>query len=615
VPLLELKNLSLAFGTQVILNSANLIINERERIGFVGRNGVGKTTLMKMLAGTVIPDDGKIHGQSRINIALMPQEIPEYTGLDIAAVITLGEPKVGPQLIAQLAGEEYEESSELWELSIRVKKLLSSFSLDGDVLFEELSGGMKRRVLLARALATDPAILLLDEPTNHLDIGTIEWLEKMVLNLNLSVITISHDRTFIDRTCDRIVELDRGTLSSWPGNYEQYLIAKTKALAEEEAGNKAFDKRLSEEEKWIRQGIKARRTRNEGRVRALKRMRGERQQRKEITGKATFSANEVLSSGKLVWEANNLSFAWSKDPADGAEIKNESVIQSFSTLILRGDKIGIIGPNGCGKSTLIKLILGKLTPSSGTMRSGTRLDIATLDQHRTDIDDNKSVLDNVSGGRDQITINGKDKHIVSYMQDFLFIPERSRGLAGVLSGGERNRLMLAKLFSKPANLLILDEPTNDLDTDTLELLEQLLVNYSGTLLLVSHDRTFLNNVVTSTLAFDEPKTINEYVGGYDDWLRQRPQVNKSKPEKSSSNNSNGAAVKPKKLSYKHQRELDQLPLLIDDAEKAIEALQTSMLAPEYFRQDQQAVTNDNQLLKILEDKLAEHYARWEVLDA
>jgi ABC transport system ATP-binding/permease protein len=613
VPLLELKNLSLAFGTQVILDKANLIINERERIGFVGRNGTGKTTLMKMLAGSVIPDDGKIHGQSRINIALMPQEIPEYSGLDIATVITLGEPKAGPQLIAQLAGEEYEESSELWELSTRVKKLLSSFNLDGELSFEELSGGLKRRVLLARALATDPAILLLDEPTNHLDIGTIEWLEKMVLSLNLAVITISHDRAFIDSICDRIVELDRGTLSSWPGNYEQYLVAKAKALAEEESSNKAFDKRLSEEETWIRQGIKARRTRNEGRVRALKRMRNERQQRKELSGKANFSANEVLSSGKLVWEANELSFSWSKDVVNIAEIENECVFQSFSTLIMRGDKIGIIGPNGCGKSTLIKLILGQLTPSSGSMRSGTRLDIATLDQHRTDIDDNKSVLDNVSGGRDQITINGKDKHIVSYMQDFLFTPERSRGPAGVLSGGERNRLMLAKLFSKPANLIILDEPTNDLDTDTLELLEQLLVDYSGTLLLVSHDRTFLNNVVSSTLAFDEPRTINEYVGGYDDWLRQKPQTKKSKPGRSNGPGISNTASKPKKLSYKVQRELDQLPVLIDDTEKAIEALQTSMLAPEYFRQEQNVVASNKLQLKTLEDKLAEYYARWESL--
>jgi ABC transport system ATP-binding/permease protein len=608
VPLLELKNLSLSFGTQIILDKANLLINERERVGFVGRNGAGKTTLMKMLAGTVMPDDGKIHGQSRINIALMPQEIPNYHGLDISTVITLGESKVGPELIAQLAGKDYEESSELWELGIRVKKLLSSFKLDGEAQFESLSGGMKRRVLLARALATDPALLLLDEPTNHLDITTIEWLEKMVMSFSLAVITISHDRAFIDRICDRIVELDRGVLSSWPGNYEQYLLAKAKALSEEEASNKAFDKRLSEEEKWIRQGIKARRTRNEGRVRALKRMRNERQQRKELSGTAKFSANEVLSSGKLVWEANDISYGW------GEGANQEIIIENFSTLIMRGDKIGIIGKNGCGKSTLIKLILGTLKPNSGTMRTGTRLNIATLDQHRTDIVDNQSVLDNVSGGRDQITINGKDKHIVSYMQDFLFTPERSRGPAAVLSGGERNRLMLAKLFSKPANLLILDEPTNDLDADTLELLERLLVEYSGTLLLVSHDRTFLNNVVSSTLAFDEPRTINEYVGGYDDWLHQRPKQEKPKTPKSGETKIAKNTVNPKKLSYNDQRELDQLPQLIEKAEHATDKIHQAMLDPAFFQQAEEIITTSNTQLKDLEAKLAGYYSRWETLD-
>ena len=608
MPLLELKNLSLAFGTQIILDEASLLINERERIGLVGRNGTGKTTLMKMLAGTVMPDDGKIHGQSRINIALMPQEIPNYDGLDTATVITLGESKVGPDLIAQLAGKDYEESSELWELGTRVKKLLSSFKLDGEAQFESLSGGMKRRVLLARALATDPALLLLDEPTNHLDIATIEWLEKMVMSFSLAVITISHDRTFIDRICDRIVELDRGALSSWPGNYEQYLVAKAKALSEEEASNKAFDKRLSEEEKWIRQGIKARRTRNEGRVRALKRLRNERQQRKELSGIARFSANEVSLSGKLVWEAKGITYGW------GEGANEEIIIEDFSTLIMRGDKIGIIGKNGCGKSTLIKLILGELKPISGTMRSGTRLDIATLDQHRTDIADNQSVLDNVSGGRDQITINGKDKHIVSYMQDFLFTPERSRGPAGVLSGGERNRLMLAKLFSKPANLLILDEPTNDLDADTLELLERLLVEYSGTLLLVSHDRTFLNNVVSSTLAFDEPRTINEYVGGYDDWLRQRPKQDKAKSTKPTETNNEKNSTKPKKLSYKDQRELDQLPQLIEKAEQAVETLHGTMLKPDFYQQPEEKITATNKQLKDLEGDLANYYMRWEALD-
>ena len=608
MPLLELKNLSLSFGTQVILDNANLLINERERIGFVGRNGTGKTTLMKLLAGTVMPDDGKIHGQSRINIALMPQEIPNYDGLDIATVITLGESKVGPELIAQLAGKDYQESGELWELGPRVKKLLSSFKLDGEAQFESLSGGMKRRVLLARALANDPALLLLDEPTNHLDIATIEWLEKMVLSFNLAVITISHDRAFIDRICDRIVELDRGVLSSWPGNYEKYLVAKAKALVEEEAHNKAFDKRLSEEEKWIRQGIKARRTRNEGRVRALKRMRNERQQRKKLSGTARFSANEVLSSGKLVWEANDITYGW------GEDTNEEIIIENFSTLIMRGDKIGIIGKNGCGKSTLIKLILGELKPNSGTMRTGTRLDIATLDQHRTDIVDNQSVLDNVSGGRDQITINGEDKHIVSYMQDFLFTPERSRGPASVLSGGERNRLMLAKLFSKPANLLILDEPTNDLDADTLELLERLLVEYTGTLLLVSHDRTFLNNVVSSTLAFDEPRTINEYVGGYNDWLRQRPKQDKTKSTKPTDANSEKSSTKPKKLGYKDQRELDQLPQLIESAEQAVETLHKVMLKPDFYQQPEERITASNKQLKDLEDDLATYYMRWEALD-
>ncbi|HEB81947.1 MAG TPA: ATP-binding cassette domain-containing protein, partial [Gammaproteobacteria bacterium] len=486
----------------------------------------------------------------------------------------------------------------------------SRMNLDGDMDYASLSGGMKRRVLLAQALVTKPDILLLDEPTNHLDLEAITWLEEQLLAWRGALMFITHDRAFMRKLSTRIVELDRGRLVSYPCDYATYLKRRAEALHAEELENARFDKKLAQEEVWIRQGIKARRTRNEGRVRDLKKMREQRRERREQMGKVSMKLAQSERSGKLVAELEDVSF----------EYEGRPLIKNLSTTILRGDKIGILGPNGVGKTTLLKIILGQLQPTSGRVVPGSKQEVAYFDQFREQLDDSATVIDNLSQGREFIEINGSRKHVIGYLQDFLFAPQRARSPVSMLSGGERNRLLLAKLFSKPSNILVMDEPTNDLDIETLELLEELLLDYNGTLLLVSHDREFVNNVVTSTLVFEGDGVVNEYVGGYDDWLRQRRQVEKTPAEKKVAADekpagSTGRAAKKKKLSYKDQRELDALPQKIEQAEAAVEALQSEMAGEDFYRQDKAVIRQAQEKLAKAEQELAHYYQRWEELEA
>lgn len=611
--LISLKNVSVSFGADAILDQANLIIEPNERIGLIGRNGAGKSTLLKLLDGEVVADDGEVIRQQNVQLGRLVQEVPQELDYDCRSIVALGDPTRGkvlarfysdgdndPALQAQL------NELDAWALDQQVQKLCSKFDLQPNEPFANLSGGMKRRVLMAQALVQEPDIVLLDEPTNHLDIDTIIWLENLLLSLNSTLIIVSHDRSFIDRLCTRIIELDRGVLSSYPGNFQAYLDTKAKALEEEDRHHAKFDKKLAQEEVWIRQGIQARRTRNEGRVRALKKMREERRQRRERQGTANIQLNQGGKSGKVVIRAKNIS----------AQFDEKLIINDFSCRILRGDKVGIIGPNGCGKSTLIKILTGEMTAQQGEVKIGTNLQIAYLDQHRSAIRDDLSVQDNVSGNT-ELTINGQSKHIMGYLQDFLFSPARARAPAAKLSGGERNRLMLAKLFTQPFNFLVLDEPTNDLDYETLELLEQLLMDYQGTLLLVSHDRTFLDNVVSSTIAFEGNGEVHEYIGGYQDWLRQRRvhdtplKEEKKEVRVKSTSGSNKARAK---LSYKLQRELDSLPEKIAQLEAQIASLSEQMAQPEFYQQSQQDIAKVGTQLKQLQDGLEESFARWEELE-
>lgn len=612
--LITLKNVGVSFGADAILDQANLIIEPNERIGLIGRNGAGKSTLLKLIDGEVIVDEGEVIRQQSVVCGRLVQEVPNDIEFDIRSVIAQGDPQRGSALTrfylegdqdAALQNELNEQDA--WTLDRQVKTLCSKFDLKPEDNFKQLSGGMKRRVLMARALVQEPDIVLLDEPTNHLDIDTILWLENLLLGLNVTLIIVSHDRSFIDKLCTRIIELDRGLLTSYPGNFQAYLTQKAKALEEEERHNAKFDKRLAQEEVWIRQGIQARRTRNEGRVRALKKMRDERRQRRDRQGTANIKLNQGGKSGKVVIEGKHIH----------AQFDQDVVIDDFSCKILRGDKVGIIGPNGCGKSTLIRILTGESNAQSGEVKIGTNLQIAYLDQHRTEIRDDLSVQDNVSGNT-ELMINGQSKHIMGYLQDFLFSPSRARAPAAKLSGGERNRLMLAKLFTQPFNFLVLDEPTNDLDYETLELLEQLLMDFGGTLLLVSHDRTFLNNVVTSTIAFEGNGIVHEYIGGYDDWLRQKRQDDKSEKTKNTESKTSKAVPTPqaktKKLSYNLQRELDQLPEKIAKLEAEAEQLTKAMAEPEFYQSTPDVIASKGNELKELQSNLEACYARWEELE-
>ncbi|MBA3981602.1 MAG: ABC transporter ATP-binding protein [Alcanivorax sp.] len=628
MPLLTLRDIQLSFGTHALLDHVDLSIDRGERLCLVGRNGAGKSTLMKLIAGEIQADDGSIEQAQGLRVARLVQEVPGDTGGSVFDVVAQGLGEEGrllaeyQQLTRRLEqGEDVMDAFTrvqgaiddrgAWDASQRVDTVLSRLTLDGDLDFAGLSGGMKRRVLLAQSLVQAPDILLLDEPTNHLDIDAIRWLEEFLRQYEATLVFITHDRAFIRALATRIIELDRGQLSSWPGNYDAYLRGKQAALDAEEKANAEFDKKLSREEAWIRQGIKARRTRNEGRVRALKALRQEFAARRTRQGNVTMSTQDVQRSGKLVIEAQDISHGYGE----------QSLLHDFSVTIMRGDRIGIIGPNGCGKSTLLRILLGKLTPDTGTVKLGTNLEVAYFDQLRNTLDESKSVIDNVTEGSDILTINGAPKHAVGYLQEFLFEPQRIRQPVSALSGGERNRLLLAKLFTRPFNLLVLDEPTNDLDAETLDLLEEQLAQFKGTLLLVSHDRAFIDNVVTSTLVF-EHGNVNEYVGGYEDWLRQRPDpaasrvAEKPAPAAAVPQAKAEAAASPaRKLSYAERLELEKLPAELEALEAQISALEARMGEPAFFQQDAATVTEATRELTALQEQLEQRFARWEALDS
>jgi ATP-binding cassette subfamily F protein uup len=625
MPLVTLQDIYLSYGQPPLIDHIDLVIERGERVCLIGRNGAGKSTLMKIINGQVIADEGMLKRASGVKIAQLEQSVPQDAKGTVFDVITQGLGAEGElakryhHLILELSSNPSDQTmrqledcqAELdrvngWDINQRVDAIITKMDLDADVDISSLSGGYKRRVLLARALVCDPDLLLLDEPTNHLDIDAIQWVEQFLLKWEGSLLFISHDRRFMDNLATRFIEIDRGQLAEFNCNYATYLQRKKDMLEVEEKQNALFDKRLSQEEIWIRQGIKARRTRNEGRVRALESMRREYADRRKQLGTAKMDIQQAERSGKIVAEADNISFAF-----DGANSDNW-LVRNFSTLIQRGDKLGLIGGNGVGKTTLIKLLLGELSPQQGKIKTGTNLNIAYFDQYRSALDEEKSVQDNVSGGRDMLDIGGKPRHVISYLQDFLFAPERCRQPVKALSGGERNRLLLAKLFTQPSNILVLDEPTNDLDIDTLDLLEELLIDYKGTIILVSHDRAFLNNVVTSTLAFEGKAVINQYVGGYDDWLRQRKteQVSIAQPTRAQQKHKPSV----KKLSYKDQRELDSLPQTIERLETQVEELSQLLSEPDFYRRDRSEAEKTQNQLTDLQQQLSHSYQRWEELE-
>ncbi len=607
--LVTIHDLSIRFRGPPLLDGICCQIERGERIGLLGRNGAGKSTLLRILCGEVEPDHGDVDFVPGTRVSLLPQEVPQTVRGRIAEVIAAGVPQTG---------DEHETA---WRSEQRLERILSRMELDGSAMFETLSSGMKRRVLLGRALVAEPDLLLLDEPTNHLDIDAIQWLEETLGRWNTTLIFVTHDRVFLRKLAGRILEIDRGRLFDWSCDYDTFLKRKEAALAAEEQQNARFDKKLAEEEVWIRTGIQARRTRNEGRVRALERMRRERQTRQTAAGTVRMELQQEVRSGNLVVRAENVAFAYGERP----------IFRSLSTNILRGDKIGIIGPNGAGKTTLLRVLLGQLAPTQGNIRLGTNLQIAYFDQLRAQLRDDQTVQENVADGYDTVRVGGRTQHVIGYLQDFLFTPERARTPVRFLSGGERNRLLLARLLAKPANVVVLDEPTNDLDTETLELLEDALVEYDGTVLLVSHDRAFLNNVVTSTLVFEDDR-VREYAGGYDDWLRQRPPptaggaaaaqedsargtpagTTSGKPRPSSDDKS--AAPPQRRLTYKEQQELAALPETIAKLEAEIADLHQTLAAPEFYKRPGEEIARETARLRQLDEQLVAAYHRWEALE-
>ncbi len=610
MPLVSVRNVSIRFRGPPLLDDVTCHVEAGQRIGLLGRNGAGKTTLMRLLAGTVEPDAGAIVFAPGATVALLRQDVPaDMTGL-VRDIVAVG-----------LAACDSEEAS--WKNDHAVDQILSRTGLDGSVAFETLSSGMKRRVLLARAIVAEPDLLLLDEPTNHLDIEAIEWLEGFLGRWRGTLMFVTHDRAFLRRIADRILEIDRGRMFDWSCDYDTFLIRKEQALAAEEQENAHFDKKLAQEEVWIRTGIKARRTRNEGRVRALEAMRRQRGQRRDTVGKVKLEIQDAERSGALVAALDGVSFLRDTRP----------IIRDLSATVMRGDRIGIIGPNGAGKTTLLRLMLGQLAPTTGSVKLGTNLQIAFFDQLRDQLDDEKTVADNVADGYETVQIGGQARHVIGYLQDFLFTPERTRTQVKFLSGGERNRVLLARLFAKPANLIVLDEPTNDLDAETLEMLEERLVEFAGTVLVVSHDRSFLDNVVTSTFVFEHTEgdpsvTVKEYVGGYADWLRQRarsatesvrpPSAGpKSKPESQPATaavTANRAPSSSPKRSFKEQRELESLPDIIEKLEIEIAAVHAAMVQPDYFRRPGDVLAHDQGRLRDLEARLRDAFTRWEALE-
>ena len=621
--LMQLQRVDFSVGGPLLLEHVDLSIEPNERICIVGRNGAGKSTLMRLLAGELKADDGEVRLQNGIVVARMAQEVPQDTSGTVFDVVAEGLGDLG-HLLARyhhaLADGDMDAMGEAqtqieaqhgWDLDRRVEQVLAKLELPEDADFSALSGGMKRRVLLAQALVRKPDILLLDEPTNHLDIDAIAWLEGFLKQFEGSIVFVTHDRSFLRSLATRIIEIDRGQVTSWPGDYENYLRRREERLHAEAQENARFDKLLAQEEVWIRQGIKARRTRNEGRVTALKAMRRERAQRRDLTGNVKMAAAAAQNSGKKVIEAKQVTQAY-----DGRVL-----LDDVSATIFRGDRVGIIGPNGAGKSTLLKILLGEMKPQQGEVTLGTGLQIAYFDQHRSQLDETRNALENVAEGSDFVEINGSRKHIIGYLQDFLFSPERARAPITRLSGGERNRLLLAKLFAQPSNLLVMDEPTNDLDVETLELLEELLIDYKGTLLLVSHDREFLDNVVTSTLVLEGQGRLADYVGGYSDWVRQRPAAlfatEPATPAKAAASipPPAPASTEPKrKLSYKDARELEQLPARIETLETEIAQRTAAMNDPAFYQQDAAALLKANEALAALQAELDAAYRRWSELD-
>ena len=621
MPLITLQDVHLRFRGPPLLDGVTCHIESGQRIGLLGRNGAGKSSLMKLICGAIRPDGGAIVAAPGATVAILQQDVPQDLRGSVREIVSTG-------LSSAVATHGDDAHDAAWQREHAVEQILSRMQLDGETAFETLSSGLKRRVLLARALVAAPDLLLLDEPTNHLDIDAVEWLETFLERWPGTLMFVTHDRAFLRRMADRILEIDRGRIFDWSCDYDTFLVRKEAALAAEEKQNALFDKRLAQEEVWIRTGIKARRTRNEGRVRALEQMRRERGDRRTAVGRASLQIQEAQRSGTLVASLEGVSFLRESRP----------ILSDLTTTVMRGDRIGIIGPNGAGKTTLLRVLLGQLSPTAGSVRLGTSLQVAYFDQLRDQLDDEKTVADNVSDGYETVSIGGRPRHIIGYLQDFLFEPERARTLVRFLSGGERNRVLLARLFAKPANVIVLDEPTNDLDAETLELLEERLMEFSGTVLVVSHDRAFLDNVVTSLLVF-EPQSagrfaIREMVGGYSDWLRQRQrpepagEPRQAKPPAREPRSSDGprpgdvrtgpeAAAPPrkKKLSFKEQQELASLPGLIDGLEREIARLHAAMAAADFYRQPGDVLARETARLQEEERRLAEAFARWESLEA
>ncbi|WP_213601001.1 ATP-binding cassette domain-containing protein [Pseudoxanthomonas japonensis] len=618
--LMQFQRVDFSVGGPLLLEHVDLSIEPGERVCIVGRNGMGKSTLMRLMAGELKPDDGEIRVQNGVVVARMAQEVPQDTQGTVFDVVAEGLGDLG-QLLARYHHALHDgdmdamgdaqaqiEARNGWDLDRRVQQVLERLELPEETDFAALSGGMKRRVLLAQALVRDPDILLLDEPTNHLDIEAIAWLEGFLKSFGGSIVFVTHDRSFLRSLATRILEIDRGQLTSWPGDYDNYLRRREERLHAEAQENARFDKLLAQEEVWIRQGIKARRTRNEGRVTALKAMRRERAQRRELSGNVKMEAAAAQASGKKVIEATYITQAY-----DG-----RTLLDDVSATIMRGDRVGIIGPNGAGKSTLLKILLGELAPQQGEVKLGTGLQIAYFDQHRSQLDESRTALENVAEGSDFVEINGSRKHVIGYLQDFLFSPERARAPITRLSGGERNRLLLAKLFAQASNLLVMDEPTNDLDVETLELLEELLLDYKGTLLLVSHDRDFLDNVVTSTLVLEGEGRLGDYVGGYSDWLRQRrapaAATSPSTPAKPILSKQPEPVAAKRKLGFKEARELEQLPALIETLEAEVARRTAAMNDPAYYQQSPADLQRANDELTAKQAELDRAYQRWSELD-
>jgi ATP-binding cassette subfamily F protein uup len=606
MPIVRLDKVSLSFGLKPLLDNVNLQLRRGERVCLLGRNGEGKSSLLQVISKNLVPDSGEVWVRPGARIASLAQEVSSGSEAAVRDVVLGGVERVTPD--------------DDWQAELQADQVISRLELDGDALMSALSGGWRRRVMLGRALVAAPDVLLLDEPTNHLDVEAITWLENMMLEYAGALFFVSHDRAFVRRLATKIVELDRGQLRVWPGGYDDYVLQKRAALEVEAKHAALFDKKLAQEEVWIRRGVEARRTRNEGRVRALEQLRIERRQRRERIGSVELRAQDAAPSGKVVFEAQHVTQSFGAAP----------IISDFSTRIMRQDRIGIIGPNGCGKTTLIKLLVGELEPTAGTIRRGTNLLPAYFDQQREQLNPAASIADNVTGGSgDTVIIDGQPRHISGYLRDFLFPPERLNAPVSMLSGGERNRLLLARLFAKPSNLLIMDEPTNDLDVETLELLEELVADYAGTLLLVSHDRAFLDNVVTSTLVFEGAGQINEYVGGYTDWLRQRKSAVADAPARASAAASparavamspsgaadpSAAALKARRLSYNERRELAQLPEKIQSLEAEQVRLTTLINDPQVFQRNKDQGSQALQRLQVVAEELDSAYARWETLD-